>query len=508
MVAHTPYRLLKSRPPRAEALPMVAVVAAAIVCGAAAARDPVVAVALGVAFLAAAIAVVWPALVPPAVVFLVVTNVPAVAVNTYGLPLAVGAAALVALAIPAFAYVVRDEPVYFDATLMWIGTFAVASVLSLGLNPGETERSVRVIVTLLAEGLILYFLFINAVRTRSVFMWCVSAAVYAGALLGSVAIAQQLTQTYDRFYFGLAGIGSDFLSGKSTEPRALGPIGDSNYFGQMLLLILPLSVSLLVVATSLRRRVTWSLTTASILGGIAFTLSRGAIVALVIVALGMVALGLIGRRGLTLLAVAVAVLLVAVPGYRDRVLSLSGLVGVEASSSSDVDPSFQGRLSEALAARDAFLDRPLLGVGPGNFPAYYQHYAERYGINVHQRTTTGESRGEVPEREAHNLVLGLLANVGIIGTTAFFAAITCAVMGLLRARRRVGPDVTLEAVYAGLLLGIGGFVLAGFFLSLAYERYLWVALALAGAGVRLAGSRLPSSRSLGRAQGDLPSSSI
>jgi O-antigen ligase len=140
-----------------------------------------------------------------------------------------------------------------------------------------------------------------------------------------------------------------------------------------------------------------------------------------------------------------------------------------------------------LAAGLAFLDHPAFGVGPGGFPFYYQEYAPRVGIEVHEKATSGAEKGEAAKRAAHDVFIGVAADLGAAGLAVFAAILGLTAAGLLRVRRRWGalrPDLVNLA--DSLFLALLAYVVAGLFLSLAFERYLWLLVALGGAAVAVA----------------------
>jgi O-antigen ligase len=197
----------------------------------------------------------------------------------------------------------------------------------------------------------------------------------------------------------------------------------------------------------------------------------------------------------TQLAGAVAIFAVALalnPSYVQRLTgtSLSG-IAAPAGSTVAADTAARGRLTENLAAWQVFADHPLFGVGPRGFPLYYQEYAGRIGIEVHQRERSGPDAGRAPQREAHNIALGTAADLGVVGLALFVVVIGLAFRGLLRARRhwlsQQRPE--LADVAGALVVALTGYLVAGVFLSLAFERYLWLLLAMAGAAFAL--SRTP-----------------
>jgi O-antigen ligase len=222
---------------------------------------------------------------------------------------------------------------------------------------------------------------------------------------------------------------------------------------------------------------------------ITFTYSRGAAVGLLAVVVGMAMLGYLRGRHLAAIAMGVVVLVAVNPGYRDRVATLASLGGLTATSGAEVqaDESTRSRTTEMGAAALAFLDHPLVGVGPGGFPFYYQTYAPRVGIEVRETTTSGTDKGEVARREAHDIVLGVAADTGLLGLAAFTAVIWLTLRDLRRARRRwlgIRPDLVTMIDSIGLALA--AYLAAGLFLTLAFERYLWLLVALAGAAGALA----------------------
>jgi O-antigen ligase len=180
------------------------------------------------------------------------------------------------------------------------------------------------------------------------------------------------------------------------------------------------------------------------------------------------------------------------PSYVERLTGTS-LSGIAAPSGSTVaaDTAARSRLTENLAAAQVFADHPLFGVGPGGFPRYYQEYAGRIGIEVHDRERSGRDAGQAPQRAAHNIALGLAADLGVAGLALFGVVVWIAFAGLLRARRhwlsQRRPD--LADVAGALVVALTGYLVAGVFLSLAFERYLWLLLSMAGAAVAL--SRTP-----------------
>jgi putative inorganic carbon (hco3(-)) transporter len=291
-----------------------------------------------------------------------------------------------------------------------------------------------------------------------------------------LSLHQELTQSFSDEYLGFAqvgGLGEDILSGES-ESRTAGPLGRANRYAQVMVLLLPLVFA--VGWARYSRRVSLLAVAAGILIAIAvaLTLSRGAAVGFALVVVLMLLLRYLRWRTVALTALAAVFVLLAIPQYATRLESLEQLAaeGVEA------DGSIRSRLTETIAAALVVVDHPLLGVGPGQFPTYYIAYAEEFGLRV---------RSE--DREAHNLYFGIASDVGILGSFFFFGAIWVTILDLARTRAQLlGVRPRLAHLAAGFMLAIVAYLTTGIFLHLAFERYLWLMLAL-GAAVSLIGSR-------------------
>ena len=104
------------------------------------------------------------------------------------------------------------------------------------------------------------------------------ALLFAGILMGSISIIQQITQTYTNLYWGF---GQTVLA--TGNYRSEGPIGDGNFYAQMMVVLLPLAAdrfwhekSAVLRSFALLAFVISTLT-------VVFTYSRGGFIALVFV---------------------------------------------------------------------------------------------------------------------------------------------------------------------------------------------------------------------------------
>ena len=120
----------------------------------------------------------------------------------------------------------------------------------------------------------MYFLIINVVRDLPTLRRVTWALLLAGCLMGGLSIFQKVTHTENNIYGGLAQVSSDFEGNMSRQDlrsgsigqngevvgqvRAAGPIGETNRYGQRLVVLLPLAVLRFCTESSRRLRVFWS----------------------------------------------------------------------------------------------------------------------------------------------------------------------------------------------------------------------------------------------------------
>jgi O-antigen ligase len=293
-----------------------------------------------------------------------------------------------------------------------------------------------------------------------------------GAILGGLSLHQELTQNFSSDYQGFAQVGGsqNVLGTQGPESRTAGPLGRANRYAQILVLLLPLVFAIVWGRHS--RGATLLAIGAGFLISIAaaLTLSRGAAVGFALVLLVMLFLRYIKLRHIAIVAVALFALFVVVPQYGARLDTLQSVPGI-AGEGQQLDSSVRSRITETIAAALVFADHPLIGVGPGLFPTYYLQYAGEFGLRVRPE-----------DREAHNLYFGIASDTGLLGSFFFFGAIAVTVRDLSRTRSRlIRVRPRLAHLAAGFMLAIVAYLTTGIFLHLAFERYLWLMLALGAA---------------------------
>jgi putative inorganic carbon (hco3(-)) transporter len=210
--------------------------------------------------------------------------------------------------------------------------------------------------------------------------------------------------------------------------RAHGNFGQPNPFAGYLGTIFPLALALAAVSHPGRFRLLACVTVVCTGLGIVLSLSRGAWLGLLI-ALGVMAVvwGPRTRRlvvptlGVSILVGLLGVLGALPPALATRVTSVTsnfGIFDVREVELTSENFAVVERMAHWQAGWEMFLDHPLRGVGPGNYPAVYDEYS-----------LPGWPE---PLGHAHNYYLNMAAEAGLPGLLALVAMLALAFGTLLR----------------------------------------------------------------------------
>lgn len=421
------------------------------------------------------------------VFFVLYANLSVVAIRTYDVPEIMAASFFLLLALPFLNYVfVRRQQIVtnriFFLMVIYLGVVLVSAAFSTYI-----ESSVSRLVSLVLEGLALYFLVINAVRTREMVRWGIWAIILAGVFMGSVSLYQEFTGDYDNDFGGLAKVKeSEVDTGEVDEfgddikrRRLAGTIGSKNFYAQMMVVLLPIAMMRIWAERSRLLRILAMLACIPIIGGALLTFSRGAGVAIIITFVAMLLLRIIKLRHFIIIAILGYIVIVAtVPEYIYRLSTIADLETIRAGNVAEATSSFRSRSNVTLATFNIFLDHPLLGVGPGQTNQYTTEYGNEVGTYYRSIERT---------RRAHNMYLEELADTGVIGFVLFISIPLITMYQLWQVRHywssRRRPDVAYTA--AGFFLALVAYLATAFFLHLSYVRYYWFILAFAAAFIRI-----------------------
>jgi putative inorganic carbon (HCO3(-)) transporter len=415
------------------------------------------------------------------------TNLAVVATHFHGVPQIVSSAIVLLLLVPLAKFlVVERQPLAVTPVLSLVFLFLAALVTAAALSK-DPNVSRGPVWTYLTEGLLLFLIVSNAVRTTKTLNRVLWVLILAGSFMGAVSIYQELTHSYSNDYGGLAqvdrfGTGGGFniapadSEQKVLRPRLGGPLGSENRYAQILAVVLPFALLRAFRESRRRLRLAAALGSVLITGGLLLSFSRGAAVAIAATLAFMAILRELPLRQLLItLAVVIGLVVLVVPDYVTRLRSLEGVTALSNSDSGQpVDSALVGRQTENLAAWHTFLDHPGIGVGPG---VYFRDYSRTYANRLGLRYLKSERRG-------HSLYLELAADTGILGLGAFLAMVGTALVLLYRnAKQWRSRDPERALLASSLFFGLFAYLMCGVFLHLSYQRYFWLPLALASAAI-------------------------
>ncbi|MEX0826411.1 MAG: O-antigen ligase family protein [Acidimicrobiia bacterium] len=342
------------------------------------------------------------------------------------------------------------------------GAIAIGSLLISG-DSGDGTGAVR---TLFEDGAVavLAGMLLRGATDLHRLVW---ALVGGGALLATLSIFQFATGSFGSTFGGFAQSAVQNIFEGTDDVRISGPVGDPNFYAQLLVMIIPLAFDRMRDEISGLLRSIAGYAVVAMAVTVVLTFSRGGLLALAIVMAFMVVrhpprLRTVAAAGLLL----VAALPLMPSGYAERLTSLTEVGEVEAG----IDPSLRGRTAELGAAMAMFWDRPLTGVGFGNFAAEYPAYSDDLGIDVR----------DTP-REAHNLYLETAAETGLVGLVALTGLVVASFTALAAGRRRFRrmADLRSDGIGFAVAVSLVGYLVTSVFLHMAFARLAWLVIGIA-----------------------------
>lgn len=410
-------------------------------------------------------------------------------------------AVIAAFAVPVLHdFVVRRERIEFVPAFPFLGAYVLVQALSAlfatrAVAAGEVwavggRAGSSSVLRFTVEGLALYLIITNLIRTREMLRRSMFVLLGVAALLSTLALMNTLSGNFQKTYLGFVTAerierGAQEIGTEPTDRwetkyggrRQAGPLrGRPNRWGVALLPLIP-------VAWVLSRQASGKVAKAATLGalvlalsGLGLTFSRGTFLGLAACVVAMLLFKSLKVRHVLAAAVLGLIFLAAVPAFGGRVLSIRGVAGVLFSDpEADPDASIRGRFTTSAAAILMFIDHPVVGVGPGNYPMGYRQYANRFPVLVHPN-----------DRRPHNLYLGTAAETGVLGLIALGGVCFITLRELFRARRRAHEpsDAHLAAAF---IVAVIGLLVNMVTLHAAYIRYFWLYMALAATAAKILG---------------------
>jgi O-antigen ligase len=341
----------------------------------------------------------------------------------------------------------------------------------------DISLSIPSVVTFATEGVGLYFLIINTVRSPKVLNRVVWTLLIAGGIIGALSLYQQVTGTFNNPYWGFAQVtGRGFtaeqtLQGDVTQYRVSGPIGEKNRYAQIMLMLVPLGLFRAWGEQSMRKRLVAFALTGLCFIGASLAFSRGAMVGFLMLIAIMTFMRYIKIQQVLVILLGIVLLLVAFPQNNVRFTSLGALFSSQDEGGiQSADGAIQGRATEMLVALYVFLDHPVFGVGPGMLGYEMAEYSRAIAI-----------RNITATREAHSLYLGEAAETGILGliTIVLIFLYTLRRLAVARNYWLERKHVSMANLVTGFSLAVISYMTTALFLHMSYLRYLWLIMALA-----------------------------
>ena len=278
--------------------------------------------------------------------------------------------------------------------------------------------------------------------------WLPRALLVTVVALGSVFAAVGLWQAHTRTVFFARDV--EVANAYTTFFRVTSLFKDPSLYGRYL--VVPIAVLLVVILVRQGRTVDWVASAALVsflFWGLYYSYSQSSFVALFVVTFAVALVG-VGRRLRIVLLVCAVVAAVGAAGFAAQ--AVEGRSAREATS---------GRSRLVTVTLDAFVERPIVGVGVGGQP---QASAEISG------------RGSPGRNASHTAPLTILAEGGVVGLVLFlwvFAAASWALYLVTARDRALG--IGLAAVLLALV--VHSMLYAGLF----EDPLTWGVLGLAAA---------------------------
>lgn len=464
---------------RLAAIVLAFVCAGIIAVGALIEQQPVFALAAILTIPAAVCVLARPDSAIPVVLFLMYSNAVVVAVRFHGVPSFAAMLVPAPLVIPLFYNIVLlRQRIIVGPALPWILGFIGWQMVSAMLSRAP-DKAIDGVIGTVCEGLLMYVLITNVVRTPKALKIGLWALIAAGGFMGGISVFQQTTKSFDSNFGGFGqlsgGRGFEVEQGRGTvrQRRLSGPIGEKNRYAQVMLMLVPLALSRFWTERRYSLRAVAMVAAILTSMGCALTFSRSGAIAFVMMLAVALVLNFVSRKQVAVLACGGLLLLLAVPQYRTRLATVPTALGIFGTSATQEEPdgAIRGRATEMLAAARMAIDHPVFGVGPDLSSEYTREYGQVGGL----RALEGP-------RETHCMFLEIPAETGAPGMLLFLTMLGATILSLLRARALVADtDRELEQTASAFLLAITGYLVMGVFLHMSYVRYFWLMFAMADA---------------------------
>jgi putative inorganic carbon (HCO3(-)) transporter len=367
--------------------------------------------------------------------------------------------------------VFNEQPKGWLRPLLLIGVYGLVGFASFAY--AQDTQPVALALTEFVKDAIIAIVVVMLLQNGTTLRRVIWTLLVVGIFLGTLSVFQYLTNSFTNEYGGFAQANvMQIVLGEADSYRIAGPIGDPNFYAQVMVVLVPLALERLMHEKRIILRILagWAFIVSALT--VVLTFSRGGFLAMAVSVLVFLILYPPKPNYVPLLMVAAVVILLAIPpSYYERIVSLKEIFQAGSVNYRFQDLAIRGRASETLTGLEMFRQHPFLGVGVGNYSYLYQDYAKSIGL-----APTASSA-----RSAHNLYLEVLAERGAVGFTVFMFLIGISVTTVVNARRKFieAKMNTYAGLATGFLVGIIGYLVAAVFVHNAYPRYFYLLIGIA-----------------------------
>ena len=291
-----------------------------------------------------------------------------------------------------------------------------------------------------------------------------------GFILGTLTVYQYFSGSFDNDFGGFAVSAEHQIIGTIDDYRSTGPIGDPNFFAQIMVVLVPISLERFLHEKRISLRLVALWTFANSVLSVIFTYSRGGLLALMMAVVVLLLYYPPKRLQIPIFILIIAGFIAFLPpNYVARLSTLTELFKNTGTTRVE-ERSLQGRLSENMTGWEMIKTHPLFGVGLSTYNYLFPTYSKKLGLAL-----------VATEREAHNLYLESLAETGIIGFSVLAWLLITSFLTVIRARKmfQTANIKDYEGMSTGFLAGLAGYFTAAAFIHNAFPRYFFLLLGIA-----------------------------
>lgn len=373
--------------------------------------------------------------------------------------------ALILVAVLGTRVVIQRKPLLFrsseGAIFFYISVTIASTVLTSGIDT-ETFGDILDIV----KDFLIIFIIVQLTTEEDAWKNMQWILIGCAIFLSVLTWYQFLMDDFSQTFYGLALSRADSVEGALEADldfdRVSGPIGDPNFYAQILVMIIPLAMYRFLTDPSRFGRMIGLGALCIIGGAIIFTYSRITLLVMILI-IGLI----LFERRVDFYKVVIGTWLVMVIVFpvlpESFTARMATIVGIDAGSAEQDDVSAQGRLSEAIVATQMFQDYPILGIGYTQYGRNYQSYSAFLGLDK-----------RIGERQAHSLYLEIAAETGVVGLTTFSIALFFLFRSGVEARQILYEIEREDLVpwVAAFQFALLAYLLNSIFLHDSFSRYL------------------------------------